>query len=107
MANKILLGTQLNWVAEKAVSNGQLVAAGEFVGVAETDAVKGEVVTINLSGVYEVPCKDGDSFTLGAKVYLQNNGQVTTTETGNKYAGQVWAIPPKTGTGRTLLLLLK
>lgn len=90
MKNYIQRGDVLDVTLAADVASGGVVVAGELVGVATTAGVTGDVVSVNLCGVFEVAKATG-AISLGAKVYWDAaNSNATTTASGNKQIGHAW-----------------
>ena len=79
-------GAQLDYIPEADVEQGDFITFGAVVGVAERPIKAGELGAISVCGVYQAD-KDGSEITAGAKVYLDTDGKITATESGNIYAG--------------------
>lgn len=78
-------------VSGSAVASGDVVLVGSLVGVAQISAAVGEVCSVALEGVYTVPKKSTDTFNQGDKLYWDNSAKnVTTTTSGNTFAGFAW-----------------
>lgn len=91
MQNFIQKGFVLDYLVPAAgVKSGDVVVAGELVGVAVKDGVEGEMVAVNLTGVFELP-KVTTAITLGAALYWDaTNERVTTTATDNVKIGHAF-----------------
>lgn len=88
MRNFIQPGDNLTFPAPADVLSGDLVVIGAMIGVAAHGADNGENVTITTRGVFELPKKLGDAFTVGATAYWDAVAKhVTTTETSNTPIG--------------------
>lgn len=88
MRNYIMPGEHLTIVAAAAITSGQLVVAGDIVGVAQGAAEIGESVVLVRRGVFELPKVDAQAWSVGAKVYWDAAaGVVTTDDAGNKLIG--------------------
>lgn len=75
-------------VAPAAIQVGEVLTAGQLVGVALTDAAAGGDVTISIRGICELPLKSGDNPTLGAKMYWNStNKYLTVTKGSNTLVG--------------------
>lgn len=80
-------GEVLSYTAGGTISAGDVVVAGDLLGVAANDAVSGDVIAVHLEGVYTLPKTSGE-ITVGAVLYWDTTpGEVTTTATGNKPIG--------------------
>lgn len=78
---------------------GTVFAAGELIGVVVAEKQQG-MITLALKGVVDLPLKDGDTPTLGAKLYWStSSGEVTTTATSNVRVGTC----VEANTGKTLI----
>lgn len=62
-------GKVIDLAVTDAVAAGDIVIAGNLVGVAKTDIPANTVGCIATEGVYKVEKAEGVSFTLGADVY--------------------------------------
>jgi predicted RecA/RadA family phage recombinase len=93
MKNLIEDGLTLQYtVAGAAVKSGDLVVVGDVTGVAVTDGVVGETITLNCKGVYALPKASGSAISQGVKIYWDaTNSVVTTTATSNKQIGFAWS----------------
>lgn len=91
MQNFIQKGDVLEYVVPAGgVKSGDVVVAGTLVGVAVKDGVQGEVVAVNLTGVFELPKATG-ALTLGQAVYYSAaNKNITATATDNVAIGHVF-----------------
>lgn len=92
MQNFIQKGDVLDYpVPAAGVKSGDVVVAGALVGIAGKDGVEGEVVAVNLTGVFELPKVTG-ALALGAEVYWNaTSKKVTATATDNTKIGKVFA----------------
>ncbi len=75
------------------IAAGDVVVMGSRIGVAGTDIAPGELGSVHVSGVYELPKMDKAALDVGTVVYLAPDG-ITTTETDNTLAGYVAAASP-------------
>lgn len=66
--------------ASAAITSGQPVKIGQYVGVAQTTAASGENVTVWLDGSYDVTVTGATSE--GGIVYIKTDNTLTTTTTG-------------------------
>lgn len=91
MQNFIQKGDVLEYVVPAGgVKSGDVVVAGTLVGVAVKDGVEGEVVAVNLTGVFELPKATG-AITQGAEVYWSTaNKNITTTAADNVKIGNAF-----------------
>lgn len=82
MKNHVQDGKFLEITAAADVDSGDLVQFGKLHGVAVTDGLSGEKLTIALEGVYTLPkltAAAGDACTAGGAVYF-SSGSVTGTD---------------------------
>ncbi len=88
MKNFIQRGDVLSLPAPAAVSSGDVVVVGDFIGFAASDAALGEVVEVELRGVWSVLKKTGEAVTPGAALYWDAAaGRATTTAATNHRLG--------------------
>jgi predicted RecA/RadA family phage recombinase len=83
-------GSQLVFPVANTVVSGDLVSVGTVVGIALEDAIAGEnaawYTTLKLDGVFKLVTADAD-IAVGANVYVDALGAVTSTSTDNKFLG--------------------
>lgn len=105
MKNFIQPGDAVTIPAPADVVSGAGVLAGTLFGVAEHDALSGEDVTINTSGVYDMAKVSAQAWTVGAAIYWDNTAKLATTvATSNTLIGNaVAAAANPSATGRVLL----
>jgi predicted RecA/RadA family phage recombinase len=95
-ATKIQTGDVVDYTAAATIANGDVIALTGRVGVALDDAVSGDVISLALTGVYEVTAATADAVTFGALVYWdESESNLTTTSTDNTLAG--FAVSTKAG----------
>jgi predicted RecA/RadA family phage recombinase len=88
MNNFKMSGITLTHIAAAAITSGQLVEAGQLIGVAVTDAAIGEEVELMVEGVFELPKTSADTPAEFANAYWDSSaGEVTTTATDNTLIG--------------------
>lgn len=81
-------GETLDYTAEEAVANGQVVSLGNRIGVAGNDIAKGATGALHVTGVYIMDKKASEKITMGAPVYYDAAAdEITATEKGNVPAG--------------------
>jgi predicted RecA/RadA family phage recombinase len=68
MKNFVKAGKTLPFTMAGAVSSGDVVEVGSFIGVCQADAASGERVEVLLEGVVELP-RDAVAFTEGQLAY--------------------------------------
>lgn len=85
MKNYIQKGCTIEVVAGDAVASGSIVTVGATAGVSAGNYETGDIVVVNLDGVYAV-AKDASVFAQGAKVYIAA-GVATSTVSTNVFLG--------------------
>ena len=81
-------GETLDYTAEEAVVNGQVVSLGNRIGVAGNDIAEGATGALHVTGVYIMDKKASEKITMGAPVYYDAaEDEITATEKGNVPAG--------------------
>lgn len=87
MQNYVQRGDTLTLTAPAAVSSGDIVIVGGFIGVAACDAGNGEDVETQLVGVFELP-KAAIAISQGDTLYWSSsNGNANKTASGNTLLG--------------------
>ena len=84
-------GKALDFTPIVDVTVGSIVIQGDLVGITKRDMKAGSLGSIAVEGVFDIP-KDpslATDFETGTKVYVDEDGVVTTDEVGNKYLGKV------------------
>jgi predicted RecA/RadA family phage recombinase len=83
-------GSQLVFPVASTVVSGDLVSVGTLFGIALEDAIAGEnaawYTTLKLDGVFKLVTADAN-IAVGANVYVDVAGAVTSTDTDNKFLG--------------------
>ncbi len=98
MKNKISEGKRIEVAVADTVMSGDIVAIGDLVGIASTDAEDGTTV-IDTEGVFTVPCSTTDDIAVGASVYVSaTSGSVTVTATDNTLVGVAVSAAPSGST---------
>jgi predicted RecA/RadA family phage recombinase len=72
------------------VLSGDVLVLGSLVGVAAKDALIGEVVAVDIEGIFTLPKTTGTAHTLGMPLYWEDttNKTITTDGSGaNKFIG--------------------
>lgn len=99
MKNFIQPGDHLDYTAAAAITSGSAVLIGTKIGVAVADMATGETGAVRVRGVFELPKLQSDNVTQGAALYWDNtNKRLTTTASGNTYAGYAAAAAGNTAT---------
>jgi len=91
MKNYIQQGEIMPFTAEAAVSSGDLVKVSSVVGVAVASVAEGDTGSMQIVGVFEVPKETGAIDQGEALYYKASTGKVTTTATGNTFAGYAFS----------------
>ena len=79
MKNYIQRGEVLDFTIPSAttITAGQIVTVGAIAGVAVTGGDTGDVIAVQLQGVFKLP-KASEAINVGAKVYVNAAGEITT-----------------------------
>jgi predicted RecA/RadA family phage recombinase len=87
--NFIQAGNVLSVVAPADVVSGALVKVGVLCGVAQTDALTGELVEIDLEGVYDLAKTSAQAWTQGQAIFMVPGTLLCTTAAtaGNLFIG--------------------
>lgn len=84
-------GEVITITASGTISSGDPVLMTDIVGIAQNDAVSGDLVTVALEGVYEVTKLSTDTPAVGQALYWDaGNSRFTTTASTHKKAGYAW-----------------
>jgi len=78
----------LNSADADPILSGEVVALPDRVGVAITAIGAGDVGSVQMTGVFAIPKKSGESLTQGAMAYWETTGATATA--GDVKAGLVW-----------------
>lgn len=98
-------GKTLDYTANTAVSNGDVVSLTTRIGVAGNDIAAGETGALHVEGVFEMPKASGEAIDLGAAVYWDAaNEAITATADGNIPAG--YAVAAAAASDTTVLVKL-
>jgi predicted RecA/RadA family phage recombinase len=88
MKNYVQSGESLTLTAGGTLTSGQGLLVGTVFGVVAEGVVSGQLYTLVLEGVFDLPKAASVTPAVGAKVYWDNtNGNVTTTSSGNSLIG--------------------
>ena len=83
-------GKKMDLTCTAAVAMDEVVVVGTIVGIASTAGAIGDVIALDVEGVYELTAKT-EAFTQGALLYWDaTNKYLTTTATDNTLAGIAW-----------------
>lgn len=97
---KLYDGFVLKMVALIATAVGDVVVFAESVGVAQTTGEVGELISVEVVGVYEFAGANADVIAVGDVLYWDNkNKEVTTVSAGMTRMGTAWSTKPATTDG--------
>ncbi|MBQ9699497.1 MAG: DUF2190 family protein [Lachnospiraceae bacterium] len=88
---------------DAVIEENTVVAIGTRIGITGTYINPGELGSLHVCGIYEMPKKDETAIALGAAVYFDGTG-ITATAEGNTPAG--YAAAAATDTDTTILVKL-
>lgn len=87
-AIKIQEGRIVDYTATATIANGNVIVLANRIGIAQGNAEVGEVIALELVGVYEITATTADAIAFGDVVYFDNTAkEITTTATDNTLAG--------------------
>lgn len=88
MKNFVSQGNTLEITAAADIASGDGVLTGALFGVAAGDIATGATGIVNLTGVYDLPKKASQAWTVGAKIYWDDTEKhCTTAATDNTLIG--------------------
>lgn len=88
MRNYVQPGKTLTLTApDGGVVAGKFYKIGSIFGVAAQSAAEGELFDLETGGVYDLPKTSAQAWTVGAAIYADSNGIMTTTSTDNTKVG--------------------
>ena len=88
MKNFVSQGNTLEITAAADIASGDGVLTGALCGVAAGDMAPGATGIVHVTGVYDLPKKDTQAWTVGAKIYWDDTEKhCTTTATDNTLIG--------------------
>lgn len=94
MKNFTQEGMTIEVTAAADINSGDPIKVSDMVAVAVNDIANGEKGVAYTTGVFELPCVAANVIEVGATVYLNSSGVITTTETSNTLAGKAWTASP-------------
>jgi len=100
-ANYVQKGENIDFTATSDIGYLDVVPLTTRIGIALEEIKAGQVGTVAVSEVYELPAVTNAAFVVGDALYW-NGTAVTKTATDNTPAG--WAIAPKVSSGATALV---
>ena len=87
---KIRDGNKLDYTCVAAVAMDDVIVVGSIVGIASQDGAIGDVIALDVAGVYELKANTA-AISQGAAVYWDESAEeVTTTATDNVFLGHAW-----------------
>jgi predicted RecA/RadA family phage recombinase len=97
VGRKVQEGDIIDVIAPIDLLGGDPIDFGDKIGIASTDALIGELVAMQIEGVFEFDGALTDTFAFGDKVYLDSVGrkEVVVSPTNNKLVG--YAVSEKAG----------
>ncbi len=102
MKNFVQHGEYIEVTAPNDIESGELVAIGDLVGIAVTNASKSSKVSLGIGKIYAVPKEEKDELKLGQKVAVKNSKAVPIAD-GLPYAG---IVTKDAGQGKSLVEVL-
>lgn len=88
--NLVAPGDVLDYTVPSAttIASGDPVLIGDLLGVALIGGTTGDMIPIQVEGVFTLAKTTGEAWTLGSKLYWSaGTSKVTTTATSNKHIG--------------------
>lgn len=70
-----------------ALTSGDVVKIGSIIGIATRDIAAGELGSVTIEGVVEMPKASATVFAAGAPVYWNAGSSLCTTSTSDTFAG--------------------
>lgn len=98
-ARYVQRGEAIDYTPENDVSAGDVVRLGGLVGVAKLDIKAERLGALALTGIYELPLKDGESVVPGDLVYFDAAAGVATKTAGGGAIPFGHAVNAATGPG--------
>ena len=94
MRNHVQAGNTLTFAAPAAAISGSVVIAGAIIGVATRSAGEGELIDVDVVGVFELPKVSALAIAVGDVVYYSpTTGLIRKTTTGdNKKIGVATSV---------------
>lgn len=107
MKNYVCEGDVFEFTAGGTITAGSPVLMGSIVGIAAKGGVSGEVIPVNVCGVFTVTKATGAAWAVGDALYWDaGNSSFTKTASGNTLAGYAYAAAASgAATGQIKLLL--
>jgi len=110
MKNYVCEGDVFEFTAGGTITAGQPILMGSVVGIAAKGGVSGDVIPVNVCGVYNVTkhgAGSGQAWSVGTALYWDaTNTRFTTTASGNTLAGYAYAAATSAATSGQIKLLL-
>lgn len=82
-------GDKIDYICIASVSIGEVIPLGtNKIGIASSNGLSGEVIALNVKGIWEINAKTADVISIGDELYWDDvNSELTITDTSNTYAG--------------------
>lgn len=99
---KLYDGFVLIMVALVNTAVRDVVIFGDSIGIAQTDGLAGENISVDTVGVYEFPAANADAIAVGDVLYWDDTNKVVTTSSNtgaNVRAGVSWGTKAATTDG--------
>ena len=94
MKNYVQPGDSITIAAPANVTSGQGLLVGATFGVIAATALSGQLVTLQITGVFDLPKVAAQTPAVGALLYWDDtNKNVTTTSSGNTKIGVCCVVP--------------
>lgn len=90
MTNFVEEGCVLDYTAGGAITSGQVVIDGQFIGIASKSGVSGDVIAVNLKGVYTLAKDTSTAITKGDKLFWSVADSEITKVATDKPIGIAW-----------------
>ena len=90
MRNFLQAGSNLSIPAQAILAAGDVVLAGDIIGIAAGDAAIGAIVDVATTGIFTLAKTSTDTFAVGAKAYwVVATKKITSTSASNTHIGTV------------------
>ena len=99
-------GEVIDFTLQEDANVGDVVVAGNLVGVATVSGLAGETIGLKIEDVWEIKAKDADAVNVGDLLYWDaTNRELTTTATNNTKAGIAISAKAANSAGTVLIKL--
>lgn len=107
MKNYVCEGDVFEFTAGGTITAGQPVLMGSIVGIAAKGGVSGDVIPVNVCGVFTVAKAGGAAWAVGDALYWNAGASnFTKSASGNTLAGYAYAAAVSGATSGQIKLLL-